>query len=275
MTKRSEAAPPPYRAGLAIAIVWIALALTPMLWSCGSSGGGGTNGALCDECGATDGPCVSPFFLVAGSDEERRLCEGVSGNPNECSIRLTCVRKLDSAQRLCFPIEEDRAFECDGERAGATPGPTTTPSPSATASPSGSSSPSPSGSSSATPSTSGSASVSPVPSVSPSALTVTFSVTQKPESDNDFDDFVATAGYPSAKGAISSCTTDDAENLTVNDDHAGTVTLSVSDELGVTDVDITCDFLAQAGVSVTDSEFSVTVNRAADFDAEVTALEPA
>ena len=86
--------------------------------SCGS--GGSSNGALCQQCGQTDGPC-QPSVTVSGSDAQM-LCP--SGQTS-CEIQLACFRKLGSAQRRCFPADAQfEQFRCDGERANrVTPSP--------------------------------------------------------------------------------------------------------------------------------------------------------
>ncbi len=97
--------------------------------SCGSGGGGSSNGGLCEQCGDTDGPC-QPTVTISGS-EATTLCP--SGQTS-CDVALACFRELSSSQRRCFPsAPEFERFECDGERRGGptatrTPTPTVTPS---------------------------------------------------------------------------------------------------------------------------------------------------
>src|SRR6476646_5365845 len=84
--------------------------------SCGS-GGGGSNGGLCEQCGDTDGPCM-PSVTVSGTDATE-LC---SAGQTSCTVELDCFRELNSSQRRCFPSDPAFVrFECDGERhSGAT-----------------------------------------------------------------------------------------------------------------------------------------------------------
>lgn len=97
-----------------------------MFGGCGGGGGGGSaNGLLCDQCGATDGPCL-PSVPVSTTDEPTLCPSGPT-----CDIQLACLRKLDSAQRRCFPADfQFNLFECDGSRANrSTVTPTATPTP--------------------------------------------------------------------------------------------------------------------------------------------------
>jgi len=104
--------------------------------SCGQGGGGGSsNGELCDQCGDTDGPCLATV-QVTGNDADA-LCPAIA-MPTPCSIELACLRKLDSAQRRCFPADFALDFfKCDGSRANrqtatATPTATLTTTPTVT-----------------------------------------------------------------------------------------------------------------------------------------------
>lgn len=98
--------------------------------SCGS-GGGSSNGGLCEQCGADpDGPCQPSVEVVPGPDEPAPC--NVASAPNPCTVELICRRKVDSAQQRCFPKdpntdEVNLLFRCDGSRPGGTPGPQATP----------------------------------------------------------------------------------------------------------------------------------------------------
>ena len=111
--------------------------------SCGS--GGSSTGALCDQCGQTDGACqLSASLFPRGNDvEDARPCPTASGNPNGCvDLPLICRRKSDSAQQRCYPqstadpSNPDFFFRCDGSRPGGTAQPeptgTLTPTPATT-----------------------------------------------------------------------------------------------------------------------------------------------
>ncbi len=104
--------------------------------SCGG-GGGSSNGGLCEQCGATDGPCQDSAFVIPGSGvRDAQPCPTASGNPNACiEVGLICRRKSDSAQQRCFPksatdpTKPDFNFRCDGSRPGDTAVPRLTPTP--------------------------------------------------------------------------------------------------------------------------------------------------
>jgi hypothetical protein len=120
---------------------WLLLALlsmaaaTAVITSCGGGGSsGGTDGALCQQCGDTDGLCQPTGLIVPGANEPAPC--PTPPEPETCEARkLICRRKVDSAQRRCFPANEsgtevDFDFRCDGSRPGATLLPSTaTPSP--------------------------------------------------------------------------------------------------------------------------------------------------
>jgi hypothetical protein len=109
-------------------------------------GGGDADGRLCSECGVDpDGPCLDE--VEVSGDDAAQLCD--EGEVS-CTVRLTCRRKADSAQRRCFPLLGDSenvnpSFECDGSRPGGTalPEPTITPTPMGTMTPDSSVSTSP------------------------------------------------------------------------------------------------------------------------------------
>jgi len=114
--------------GVALGLV---VGLSVVITSCGG-GGGGSDGGLCSQCGDTDGPCISPTTVDRNPDAPAP-CNVPGDSP--CTVELGCFRKLDSAQRRCFPLvpNEDGpqlAFECDGSRPNpneATPVPSATP----------------------------------------------------------------------------------------------------------------------------------------------------
>jgi len=202
-------------------------ASTIAITSCGS--GGTSNGGLCEQCGQTDGPC-QPSVTVSGSDAQV-LCQ--SGETS-CTVQLGCLRKLDSAQRRCFPLDAKfEQFRCDGARADrSTPGPTTTP----------------------------------VPTVTPKS--VVFTVTNPGSVTTNT--FQITATYPDTKGDFGGtgnvvCRTPTAVSaFTSTDDKAGTliVTLTGTGSL-IFPITITCDFeQAQGQTLVTGDMGSPTVDQA-------------
>ncbi len=98
--------------------IWLGSALT--IASCG--GGSSSNGELCQQCGETDGFCQGELDIPPQRVTDDTLpCDGdnpITGMmvPRPCNLSLTCLRKLDSAQRRCFPIAFDTQFRCDGSR---------------------------------------------------------------------------------------------------------------------------------------------------------------
>ncbi len=101
------------------------------MMSCGDSGGGGSDHGLCAQCGDTDGPCHDSVTITEEPRPQNANCAMLP-----CTVNLVCTRKLDSAQRRCYPArgnglaDLDLTFECDGARPNpntATPRPTSTP----------------------------------------------------------------------------------------------------------------------------------------------------
>ena len=127
--------------------LWVLLIVVGMLagatiTSCGGSSGGDSNGALCQQCGDTDGPCQPTFQVVPGPDQPAPC--NAEGAANPCTIELICRRKSDSSQQRCFPKDPSSAdvnyqYRCDGSRPGGTAvpvaTPTLTPTPATTAVP--------------------------------------------------------------------------------------------------------------------------------------------
>jgi len=119
---------------------WLALALllatatATSIVSCGGGSSGGTDGGLCEQCGQTDGPCISPAFIVPGANEPAPC--PTAPLPETCVAReLICRRGVDTARQRCYPAngsgtDVDSGFRCKGVRPGSTLAPPTiTPSP--------------------------------------------------------------------------------------------------------------------------------------------------
>lgn len=199
--------------GLALALLIVGLGSAAVI-SCGG-GGGSSNGGLCEQCGDDpDGPCQSLVFVPVGPDAPG-ICQDDTPDPaaTPCPVLLECFRMLGSAQRRCYP-KFDEQFRCNGERANrSTPVPTTTPT--ATA--------------------------------SPTVRTVTFSV-NGPAGLQVFSlsvDYPTETGNFTGSGTAVGCSTPAATNLTFakNDDDAGTLTLAVTNSLGLSlPTVITCTF---------------------------------
>ena len=76
---------------------------------------------------------------MTGADADA-LCPALGKSP-PCDVTLACLRKLNSAQRRCFPEDSTLDFfECDGSRANRR---TATPTSTATMTPTGTLSPTP------------------------------------------------------------------------------------------------------------------------------------
>jgi hypothetical protein len=113
---------------LALLLLLVGAVSATAIMSCGGGGGGGSDGGLCSQCGVSpDGPCQSEVFVGPGPDADA-LCPEAQ-RATGCTVTLTCLRKVDSAQRRCFPFDANPQFKCDGSRAGGTavPEPTITP----------------------------------------------------------------------------------------------------------------------------------------------------
>jgi len=133
---------------LGLLLVAIAAASATIVASCGS-GGGSSDGALCQQCGDTDGPCQDNAFIFprpADGVIDAQPCPTPSSGLGSCiEVGLICRRKSDSSQQRCFPrsatdpTNPDFFYRCDGSRPGGTavpePTDTVTPSPAATAQP--------------------------------------------------------------------------------------------------------------------------------------------
>jgi hypothetical protein len=81
---------------------WLGLALLlaaaggAAITSCGGSGGS-SDGALCQQCGDTDGPC-QPTALIDPSSN--KPCPNPTPATGCVERTLICRRKLDSAQQM-------------------------------------------------------------------------------------------------------------------------------------------------------------------------------
>lgn len=242
----------------------IAVVSATNLVGCGG-GGGSSDGHLCEQCGETDGPCISPEVLPAADEDRPAFCTA----GQDCTVNLRCVRKIDSAQRRCFPADPNNSnaldvdFECDGSRPEPLPSVTITPTPVPTETPLG-----PTLTPSATAVTPTPTGATPTPTPEPTATAeaeeTVVSITVELESGDDFTTgFTATVTYPAAKGTflangLVDCDTFDA--LTFTDNGSGTLTLAFGgDPDGVSSVDADCTFHQKAGQSFDIEELSGSV----------------
>lgn len=131
---------------LGLLLLAISAVSATIVASCGSGGGDSSStGALCEQCGVSDGQCQQTAWLFPRSNSVKAAepCPTASGNPNGCvNLPLICRRESDSAQQRCFPQatagvnDPDFFFRCHGSRPGQTAQPeptlTLTPTPATT-----------------------------------------------------------------------------------------------------------------------------------------------
>ncbi len=242
-------------------VVGIVVATT--LASCGGSGDGESNGGLCEQCGDTDGPCNADGALLTAEDDWPEGCP----DADSCQVQLQCVRKVDSGQRRCFPLNPttgslDFRYECDGSRPALVP--TSTPVPTVTVTPSVT----------ATPVDTGPTATGPTPSATgptPEATatpageeTVDVDIEIATPDDEDLpSSFSARIGYPSAKGSfvangVADCDGD--EGFSAQDDSNGTLTLGFSGDTEDTSfASITCVFHQATGQTLEDADLDPSV----------------
>lgn len=233
-------------------------AVSAAAMSCGGGGGGAdSNGALCEQCGDSDGPCQATA-VTTGDDRP----SGCTTDP--CTVQLRCVRKVDSGQRRCFPNnpstgELDFRYECDGSQPiesfapTITPTPTVTSTPEATLTPSATA-PTPTG---ATPTATGvTPTATPTPE-EPEEVEVTITITEPTGTDVPAI-FSVTVTYPASKGSFIGpdgvdCDTAD---FNVQDEGNGTLLLSFTGDAALAgdSVDVDCTFHQTDGASLTASE---------------------
>lgn len=241
-----------------VAVVGIVAAAT--ITSCGGGGGGSSNGDLCEQCGDTDGPCNAAGATVSGDDRPA----GCGAN-DPCTVQLQCVRKVDSGQRRCFPLDPttgglDFSYKCDGSRPALVP--TSTPVPTVTLTPTAT----------ATPVDTGPTATGPTPSATGPTATATPGGEENVDVDIEIatsDDsdlpssFSARITYPVAKGSfvadgVADCDGD--EGFSAQDDSNGTLTLGFSGDTEDTSfVGIVCVFHQEAGQTLVDGDLGRSV----------------
>jgi hypothetical protein len=240
-------------------VLMIGVVSATAIVSCGGGGGGDTNGDLCQQCGDSDGPCNANGNSVSGDDRP----EGCTTDP--CTVQLQCVRKVDSGQRRCYPINPttkslDLFYKCDGSRPALVP--TSTPVPTVTVTPSVTATPVDTGPTptSVTPTATGGT---PASTPTPAVEEVDVDITIETDGDSDLPTpFSATITYPPAKGsfkngATTNCEPDD-DGVTVNDDGNGTLALAFAgDNTDLTSVGIACTFHQIAGQTLTDADLNI------------------
>jgi hypothetical protein len=242
----------------AVMLVIAAISATTVT-SCGGGGDGGSNGELCDQCGDSDGPCLDT--VETSGNDRPDFC----GATDPCTVELRCLRKIDSAQRRCFPADPvtnalDTDYRCDGSRPNPSVAPTTTPSPTPTFTASGTPTPTGATPTGATPTPTATA----TPTTADEA-SVTISIDD--ESGDFTSSFSVTVTYPASKGSFrldgaTDCTTD--EGLTAQDNGSGTLTLSFpGDSTDAFAVGADCTFHLVAGQTLEDTDVGGSVDPSA------------
>lgn len=245
----------------AVVLLLIGVVSTAVISSCGGSGSdGSSNGALCEQCGDTDGPCQSSV-VTTGDDRP----SGCTGDP--CTVDLRCTRKVDSGQRRCFPVDPstdqlDFRYECDGSRPIESFAPTLTPSTTPTLSPQATVSPTSTGptATAPTPTATGPTPTATATPREPEDVDLTIHIAE-PNGNDVPAIFSVNVQYPSAKGNFIeegevSC---DDTDFSINDDGNGTLLLSFTgDPLGTTELDVDCIFHQTSGTTLRASELSGT-----------------
>ena len=211
---------------LGAVLLLVAAISTSVITSCGS-GGGSSNGGLCEQCGdSPDGPCQANVVVQPGSDAP--ACD-VAGQVPPCPVELNCYRKLGSAQRRCFP-EHDVQFRCDGERANRST-PVLTPTPTPTATP----------------------------------KRVAFAIANNGSVVTN--SVRVTATYPTTKGDFGGadvvCTDNAIGTLTADDDGDGTLVVTLTSTANLAfPTTITCDFDQATGQTLNASDVQASVDQA-------------
>ena len=240
----------------AVVMLLIAGVSATTVSSCGG-GGGDSNGELCQQCGDSDGPCQDTVD-VTGNDRPS-FCDAA----DPCTVALLCLRKLDSAQRRCFPAQPtdpptlDILYRCDGARPNPSVAPTTTPTPTPTFTPSATPTPTSTGPTAtgltATPSGS---TPTPAPTATPDEIAVTITIDTNDEFTSSFS---VTVMYPPSKGnflqgGVTDCVPD-TEGLTPHDNGSGTLTLAFPGDSGdAFPIGVDCTFHQDAGQPLVDTE---------------------
>ena len=248
----------------AVVMLLIAGVSATTVISCGG-GGGDSNGELCQQCGDSDGPCQDTVDV--SGDDRPEFCRDRGEDP--CKVELRCLRKLDSAQRRCFPADPvtnslDILYRCDGARPNPSVVPTTTPTPVPTFTASASPTPTSTGSTptgvTATPTGS---SPTPTPTATPGDE-VTVSITIDTDADEFTASFTVTVMYPPSKGdfLLNSAPDCDAgtEVFTPEDNGSGTLTLTFpADSARTFSIGVGCTFHQDAGPPLVNSDLSALV----------------
>jgi hypothetical protein len=233
----------------AAVLMLIASVCMTVITSCGGGGDGSSDGKLCQQCGDTDGPCLRGDEV--SGDDRPDFC----GTKDPCIVGLVCLRKLDSAQRRCFPVDPttqqlDILYRCDGARPNPSGLATLTPTalPTATPLPTVTDTSSP---------------TSPTPEETPGSEEVNVDVSISTDEDTFTSSFVVTVTYPAAKGSFrngsaTDCEPDD-DGLVAQDDGNGTLTLTFAGNPDdALPLDAPCVFHQNAGQTLTNADLATS-----------------
>ena len=259
----------------AVVMLLIASVSATTVISCGGGGGGDSNGELCQQCGDSDGPCQDTVDV--SGDDRPEFCRDRGEDP--CTVELRCLRKLDSAQRRCFPADPatnalDILYRCDGARPNPSVVPTATPTPTptftASASPTLTSTGPTATGVTATP-TGSSPTPTPTATLDEIAVTITIGTV-----DDEFTaSFIVTVMYPSSKGSFLQGTDTDCdagtEVFTPEDNGSGRLTLTFLDDSARTfSIGVDCTFHQIEGQTLVDDDLT----RSADPTSLTVEIEP-
>jgi len=237
---------------------------------CGGGGGGNTNGELCQQCGDSDGQCLVGTFIIADNEQRPNFCP----ENGDCMYELHCLRKLDSAQRRCFPADPtthavDILYRCDGARPNPSIAPTITPIPNPTLTASATPTPTSTGptatGSTATPTSSAATPTesAPTPTATPGEVTVDITI-DNPD-DVSASSVTATVKYPSSKGSFlkdnaTDCPSLD-DGLTAHDDGGGTLMLRFpGNPTDAFPINASCTFHQIAGQTLVGTDLTPSVD---------------
>jgi hypothetical protein len=232
--------------------------------SCGG-GGGDSSGELCQQCGDSDGPCQDTVE-VTGDARPGFCLTPVESIP--CTVELRCLRKLDSAQRRCFPADPatnavDILYRCDGARPNPSVVPTTTPTPVPTFTSSAAPTPTSTGATATGVTATPSGSIpTPAPTATPDEIAVTITIDTNDEFTSSFN---VTVMYPPSKGDFLLDGAPDCdpgtEEFTPEDNGSGTLTLAfLADSARTFAVDVDCTFHQDAGQTLVNSDLTASAN---------------
>ncbi len=254
-----------------VLVVIATVCATAFISSCGSGGGGGGNdGTICNQCGDSDGLCVDTQEVTG--DDLPSFCREPNPVRSPCIVELRCLRKLDSAQRRCFPADPvtnalDLSYKCDGSRPNPSVAPTTTATPTPTITPFPTLTPS---ATAETPTPT--LSLSPTPEATAGAEDIEVSIDIDTDGDELPSSFIGTVTYPTTKGTFAAngavACDGDTDGLTAQDAGNGTLTVAFSSDFELIDaISVSCTFHQLAGQTLEEEDLGATVTNGLNITA--------